>query len=390
VYADWAFRPWFDALMTSVPGLALFDAHAHTGASDPDEFTCSLAELTEALELAGARAVIFTMHEPTGYPQANDRVLAEADASDGRLVAFCRLDPHEGPVAEAERCLERGARGIKLHPRAEGFSLSDQRVEGVFALAHERKLPIMIHAGRGIPALGRDVLALCERYPDARPILAHAGLCDLSWIWRRLEDHPNLFFDTAWWSTADLLTLFALVPPGRILWASDTPYGTPVQAAVLSLRCALEAGLAAEQVASVAGGQIGRLVAGEDPLDVGPAPGQGDVSRDLLLDRVHDMLVNASGRIMAGEAGEEGIALARLACEVGEDAPQAPVCRSVLALLDRHERRGDEIETGPPLDGPRRRFPSLHLLVVAAALARTPSVVLPPERERVAAGERSD
>jgi uncharacterized protein len=111
VYADWALRPWFDALMTSVPGLALFDAHAHTGASDPDEFTCSLAELTEALELAGARAVIFTMHEPTGYPQANDRVLAEADASDGRLVAFRRLDPHEGPVAEAERCLERAPAG---------------------------------------------------------------------------------------------------------------------------------------------------------------------------------------------------------------------------------------------------------------------------------------
>jgi uncharacterized protein len=389
VYADQALRPWFDALMASVPELMLFDAHAHTGASDPDEFTCSDAELLDALALAGARAVVFTMHEPDGYPPANDRVLAEAEASDGRLVAFCRLDPHADPLLEAERCLGRGARGLKLHPRAERFTLSDRWVEPIFALADERRLPVMIHAGRGIPALGRDVLELCERHPAARPILAHAGLSDLAWIWRRLKDHPNLFFDTAWWSTADLLTLFAVVPPGRVLWASDTPYGTPMQAAVLSLRCALEVGLTAEQVAAVAGGQIARLVAGEDPLDLGPAPGEAAVSRDLLLDRVHDMLVSAVGRIMADEDGEEAIALARLACEVGEEAPQAPVCRSVLALLDRHERQSAEGEPAPALRGPRRRFPALHLLVVAAALARTPSVVLPPEPERVAAGERS-
>ena len=37
------------------------------------------------------------MHEPDGYPQANDRVLAESEASDGRLVAFCRLDPARDP-----------------------------------------------------------------------------------------------------------------------------------------------------------------------------------------------------------------------------------------------------------------------------------------------------
>jgi predicted TIM-barrel fold metal-dependent hydrolase len=147
VYADSALRPWFDALMASVPGLELFDAHAHTGASDPDEFTCSVAELTEALDLAGARGVVFTMHEPDGYRTANDRVLAEAEASGGRLTAFCRLDPREEPVAEAERCLDAGARGLKLHPRAERFVLSDPRLEGVFGLAHERRLPVMIHAG---------------------------------------------------------------------------------------------------------------------------------------------------------------------------------------------------------------------------------------------------
>jgi hypothetical protein len=63
------------------------------------------------------------------------------------------------------------------------------------------------------------------RYPDARLILAHAGICDLAWIWRVAPDHPNLLFDTAWWIPADLEALFSLVPPGQIVFASDAPYG---------------------------------------------------------------------------------------------------------------------------------------------------------------------
>lgn len=390
MYADSALRPWFDALRESLPGLRLFDAHTHTGASDPDGFTCSVSELIEALDLVGARGVVFTMHEPAGYAGPNDRVLAEAAASEGKLVGYCRLDPHERPVAEAERCLAAGARGIKLHPRAERFSLADPSVEPIFALANERRLPIVIHAGRGIPALGRHVLGLAERFPRARPILAHAGVCDLAWIWRRLDDHPNVFFDTAWWSTLDLLTLFSLVPPGRILWASDLPYGTPLQSAVLTLRCALEAGLSPDQVASVAGGQLERLLAGEEPLDAGPAPGGEQAKGDILLDRVHAALVNAVGRIMGGDQGESGVGLARLACEVGDEAPQAPVCRSVLSLLDRYERHAATVsEASAPEELPGVRFPSLHLLIVAAGVARTPRVALPPEPEPVAAGERS-
>jgi predicted TIM-barrel fold metal-dependent hydrolase len=41
-----------------------------------------------------------------------------------------------------------------------------------------------------------------------------------------VPDQPNLFFDTAWMVPADLLALFALVPPGRILYGSDAPYMT--------------------------------------------------------------------------------------------------------------------------------------------------------------------
>ena len=337
VYADELLRPWYERLAADLPR-GSFDAHTHTGFNDPDGFRCSAEELSAALELAGARAVVFTMQEPDGYAAANDRVLAEAAASDGRLVPFCRVDPHDDAVAEALRCLERGARGVKLHPRAERFPLDHPGVRRLFALADERRLPVLVHAGRGIPALGRHALELTADFPGARLILAHAGVSDLAWIWRYAPDHPNLFFDSAWWTTADLLSLLALVPPGQVLWASDAPYGTPLQSTILLGRCALQSGLSAPQLASVRGGQLERLLAGQDPLDVGPPPGNDRIPGDVLLDRVHTLLVTAIGAMLLGATGEEYLALTRLACEVGREAPQAEVCRSVLALLERHQR----------------------------------------------------
>jgi hypothetical protein len=315
--------------------------------------------------------------------------MAEAEASGGRLVAFCRLDPHSGDAAaEAERCLDAGARGIKLHPRAERFRLEERLTEPIFSVANERGVPVLIHAGRGIPALGRDAVELCERFPGARLILAHAAVCDLGWIWREAASHPNLFFDTAWWSPIDLLTLFALVPPGQILWGSDAPYGTPLQSTILAFRAALQAGVAPESLPVVGGEQMRRLCDGEEPLDLGPAPGRERLEVDVLLERVSSYLQVAVGRLMMKEPDEQYLGLARLACEVGDDAPEAPVCRSVLALLDRFERYKDE---APELRAAEAnvRFPGLHLVATAATVALTPDVALPPEPEPVAAGERT-
>jgi predicted TIM-barrel fold metal-dependent hydrolase len=203
VFPDEPMRTWFSQLREAVPGIEIFDAHTHIGQNDPDEYKCSREELTGALAAVDARAVVFPMHEPEGYAPANDMVIEQAARADGRLVPFCRLDPHADPLAEAERSLANGAVGIKLHPRAEEFALNTPELADVFALADERRLPVLVHAGRGIPALGRHAVEICERHPDVRLILAHAGISDLAWIWRATADHPNLFFDTAWWSASD-------------------------------------------------------------------------------------------------------------------------------------------------------------------------------------------
>jgi uncharacterized protein len=338
--------------------------------NDPEGWTCSSDELIDPLALVEARGVVFPLMERAGYREANDAVLAAAAASDGRLVPFCRLDPHDDPVGELERCLAAGARGVKLHPRAERFDLRHPGVAAIFAVAEEHKLPVTIHSGLGIPSLGRDALTLAERYPRAPLVLAHVGVTDLSWIWRELDDHPSICFDTAWWSPADHLALFSLVPPGRILLGSDLPFGTPAAAAIVAIRCALEVGLTDAQVTSVAGGQLERLLAGEPPPDVGPAPGPAP-PRPPLLERVFALLVAALSRMLEGRAAAGLVQLARLACEVGASAEETAVFAAIAELLDRQQRY--TATTG--LDG--RRAGGFHLVLAAAAVAAAPHAPLP-------------
>ena len=367
------FRPYLDKLRTEVGGLELFDAHTHVGRSDPDGFRQSPEQLLAQLGECDARAAVFPMHEPDGdYPAANDEVLEAAAASDGRLVAFCRVDPNAGDAAvgEARRALDAGARGIKLHPRAEGFTLSHPAVAPLVALAHERRLPVLIHAGRGIPALGRDTVALSERYRGARMILAHAAISDLAWLWRVLPSHPNVFVDTAWWNPSDIVALFSLAPPGQVLWASDSPYGLPLMSACDHLRCAVQAGLTPDQIRVVAGAQTARLIAGEEPLDAGGPP-DGPRPLDPTLERVCSHLCTTIGQSFARADHAETLALARLAGAVADDDPVAGICAAVMHLLDRYQA-----ELGPP--GPGEGFPAAaRLLVSALFVARTPAAGLP-------------
>ena len=365
-------RPWADLMLEQVPGIELFDAHTHLGQNDPDGMKQSPAELLDTLGVARARgAFVFPMHEPDGYPPANDMVIEVSAQADGLLTPFCRVSPNNGDArAEAERALAAGAKGIKLHPRAEQFTLDHPSVRELSALANERELPILIHAGRGIPALGLHAVELAAAFPQARFILAHAGVCDLSWIWRVAADHPNLMFDTAWWMPADLQALFSLVPPGQILFASDAPYGHTLMSAVFQIRSALQVGLSTEQIRSIASEQSLRLAAGQPPAPAGPAVGERDRASHVLLDRVSEYLMLGAIATMRGnEGGPEMLALARLGCDVPDGIDDAPVFAAVRSLLDAF----DELTVTEPEN--RRR---LGFLILAASVARTPDVPVPP------------
>jgi hypothetical protein len=154
---------------------------------------------------------------------------------------------------------------------------------------------------------------LVEQHPDCPLILAHAGISDLCWLWEEVPSHPNLFFDTSWWNAADLIALFSLVPPGRILFGSDAPYMDVESVLAITLRCARFAGLAPEAIALVAGGQLDRILAGAPAADAGPAPGAAREAPSPSASRVLTALTAAGGAKLGGGDPTQMAELARLA-----------------------------------------------------------------------------
>jgi hypothetical protein len=380
VYADELLVPWYEALRSSLPAVDVFDCHTHVGVNDPRGFSATADQLLDALALADARAAVFPLKEPGGYAEANLAVARLSAENPDRLVSFARLDPADEPLRQARDALAAGASGLKLHLTGEDFAVDDKRLEAVYAVADERQLPVIVHAGPELETLGESVLALLERHRGLRMILAHGALPDLAWLWREAPSYPNLFFDTSWWGASATLALFALVPPGRVLCGSDLPYCTPLSATMTALRCGAHAGLSGAQLASVVGGQFARLVQGEDPLDLGPPAGEAGLQVSILLERVFVTLTSAIEPLQRGEDAAQPLRIARQACRVPEDHPDAPVLRCVAALLDLYDDRAEELAQ------PNRYAPGWDLIHAAAVLARTPRAPVPSLDRMVAQG----
>ncbi len=253
------------------------DAHTHLGL-DEDGMRLDLQSSLGLMEEWGVRrALVFPLHEADRHPAyrvPNDRVLDWAAQSDGRLVPLARLDLDEEPIAEARRAIARGARGIKLHPRAQAFTVDDARLEPVFALAEEERLPVLIHAGRGMPPIGAHLAAVAERHPGAILILAHAAIVDQERIADLTAGHANVFFDTSTWSVFDILALLARVAPEQVLFATDVPYGNHLSALTLIAAVLEQVGASEAVRRGVMGETLEGILRGELPAlsaPVGPS-----------------------------------------------------------------------------------------------------------------------
>jgi hypothetical protein len=370
MYADDLLQPWADCALADVGG-PVVDAHTHVGDRDPSGFSATLPELTESLGRIDGRAVVFPLADPDGYAQGNLACARAAADSEGRLFAFARLTPDDDPGGRLEAALQAGARGIKLHPAGDSFRLDDERLRPAYEAADERRLPVLLHAGPELEGVGETALTLCRRHPGLRVILAHCALTDLGWIWRHVDETPNLFFDTSWWGPVHLLALLRLVPPGRVLNASDLPYCTPLSGLLGCVRSAVQAGLDAEQVASVAGGQMTRLLDGEDPLDLGGPPAQERRPVSPLLEVLGVTLLCALEGMQRGGPPGSQLAVARHACKVPEDDPDAEVVASVARLIALYDEQHDRLDK-------RNQFaPGWDLLQAAAFVARTPAAPVP-------------
>ncbi len=203
----------------------------------------------------------------------NDYLLDCVSRYPDRLVALAAAQPLAGDraLAEVERCLARGARGVgELMPDGQGYRLTEHhRIGGLFEYASERGFLVLTHAteplGHDYPGKERvtpdTIWTLVQGYPKARLILGHWGggypFYELMPEVRKAS--RNVYYDSAastyLYSPEVFLRVGEIVGYDKALWATDYP--------VLRQKRFLERmeqlSLSEEQRAAVLGGNAVKL-----------------------------------------------------------------------------------------------------------------------------------
>ena len=194
-------------------GWSPIDSHLHAMHAGWDRL--GFAALETALSSAGIGTGIISWRDN----RAVDRLIAGSPW----LRQLVWVVPGRTPVAEVRRRLDAGHVGLKLHPSLDRFPADDRRLDPYLELAERARVPVAVHSAPGNADPDR-IRRLAERFPSVPVLLYHTYLGP-PWGRRRAARHarrqPNLYLETSWCGSREVLRLVDEVGPDRVLFGSD-------------------------------------------------------------------------------------------------------------------------------------------------------------------------
>src|SRR5579884_2619581 len=287
---------------------------------------------------------------------------------------FCLDEPDRHPAFRAanDRTLAYAARsGRRLIPRAQRFDADDDRLAPIFALAAERRVPILIHGGRGLPPIAHGLARLVERFPEATLIIAHAGIADMAHLAHAMAGRKGVFFDTSTWSPIDLLDFYRQVPPEQAVYASDYPYGQQPSSLLIAVKTARLVGYTDDQLRMLLGRTASRLADGEErPTPTTPI-GSETLAQPMQLARIHQYLSMATPLLWSRQPDTMGVlGLAINTCaERNGYAEAVDRIRELLLAARDIWTSAAELERERELQAVRLCFRLIHLADIEAVTA---------------------
>ncbi|MDR7400745.1 MAG: amidohydrolase family protein [Armatimonadota bacterium] len=217
---------------------------------------------------------------PVFARQINDILLGYSRAFPDRISCLCALPVQDldAALAELDRVLEAGARGIILSTRPAGLRLDDRRLWPLLGRLHTSRCPVLLHPhatvggddlegyDHGLPlvfgfpfetsvAVARLILSgALDTFPGLTFIAAHAGgtlpyLAGRLDVWYAsvgggwLRSRPgtylgHLYYDVLTYSAPAVRCALDTAGAGRLMFGSDHPFGI---ADVDAVRASLDA-----------------------------------------------------------------------------------------------------------------------------------------------------
>ncbi len=155
-----------------------------------------------------------------------------------QYIPFGALNPeiHLDPVAEFERQLDLGVKGLKIHGVHCQHRVNDKRLYPAYEICQDRNLPLMMHAGTSVFPGTRlrhadpyDYDDVAVDFPSLNLILCHGG----RGFWYELAEymvirHDNVYIDLSGLPPKNLLSYYPKLAKlsHRFLFGTDFP-GVP-------------------------------------------------------------------------------------------------------------------------------------------------------------------
>lgn len=223
----------------------------------------------------GACAFGFPWHSDETTRRCNDYVLEGARRFPGRIVPFACVNPLRGrrAVAEAERCLASGAKGlgeIAVYGQPLGRDVRRQ-IAPLAELCREAAVPLLLHVNEPVghaypgksPVDLAQVYALVRAHPETPWILGHwGGGLFVYHLLRRESDEVlrNTYWDTAagpyLYKPITYRRFIEIAGVDRLVFGSDYP----LLGFERYRRDMEEAGLSPGERAAILGGNLARLL----------------------------------------------------------------------------------------------------------------------------------
>lgn len=208
----------------------VIDAHNHLGGPDKgDGMSQSAKEIIARMDTSGVdMSVVFPFNDEKpgiSFSISNDQIYIAMKQHPDRLIGYARLDPNYGDAAvqEAKRCIELGLVGIKLHPKAQQFSINDPTVYKITEHVADLSPDIPIIFDNGKPASPNKLIGdLADVFPDVTFILAHMRGGDFIDV---TAAHDNIFIQTTGVPQIEVVQKCVdELGAERVMMGSDSPY----------------------------------------------------------------------------------------------------------------------------------------------------------------------
>jgi predicted TIM-barrel fold metal-dependent hydrolase len=240
----------------------IIDFHTHIDEAPAFGWIDPPDKIVALLDEAGIDlAVAMTYTDLPGLnPDALDYILAAVDRFPDRLVAFVRLNPNYRAEAAAflDEAIERGARGLKLHPTTTLAHPAEEATVSLLRRCGELGVPALFHCGDDPYTTPQTFGLSATAAPDCAIVLGHmGGYLHVEEAIAVAEAHANVYLETSAMPYPPLIrTAVERVGSRRVLFGSDGPGCNPA----LELAKVRQAGLSTDDEALVLGGNAARLL----------------------------------------------------------------------------------------------------------------------------------